>query len=44
MRKRIKKKRKPINKLKIYGFFLKQETNLKYAETDRKIQETDQKN
>ena len=37
-----KKKEKPTNKLKIYNFFWKPETNQKFTETDRKKQETDQ--
>ena len=37
------KKRKPINKLKIYNFFWKSETDPKQEETGPKKEETDQK-
>ena len=36
MRKRTQKKRKPINKLRIYNFFWKSETDPKKEETDPK--------
>ena len=37
------KKRKPINKLRIYNFYRKSETDPKKEKTDLKKEETDQR-